>query len=241
MDEGLFIASSVDVRLAETLLSQLSHELRNALIPAEKISTMLRQARASAAGSSRMGVNQRFAAVLLGDLDKTPSVAVAHGGCFRGFAQRAATIDMHSPKIVIIEFNPTISKTIEFIQAKDMRIGQGSSLLSTDKLAKSKGYELVSVTRNNAIFVDRRFFDLFGIKDNSVNRMMVDESMITHIFCGYDGTVFVRGYGRSPWHQIPYKESKMQLLPRWAIKRYGDKNPIRRKLGKLCRRWRKEK
>lgn len=150
-------------------------------------------------------------------------------------------VKKYRPKVVVIEFNPTIPKTVEFIQNKDMRIGQGSSLLSIDKLAKSKGYELVSVTKNNAIFVDKNYFDLFGIEDNSVGTMMTDESMITHIFCGYDGTVFIRGYGKSPWHQIPYKESKMQLLPGWAIKRYGDKNPIRKKLGKLCRRWLKEK
>ena len=151
------------------------------------------------------------------------------------------TIKQYRPKVVIIEFNPTIPKAVEFIQAKDMRIGQGSSLLSIDKLAKSKSYELVSATLINAIFVQDKFYDLFGIKDNSVETMMTDESMITHIFCGYDGTVFVRGYGKSPWHQIPYKESKMQLLPKWAIKSYGDNNPLRRKLGKFCRRLLKDK
>lgn len=147
----------------------------------------------------------------------------------------------YNPKVVIIEFNPTIPKSVEFVQPKDMRIGQGSSLLAINKLAKTKGYELIAVTLNNAIYVQKKYFGLFEIEDNSVEIMMTDESMMTYIFCGYDGTVFIRGYGKSPWHQIPYKESKMQLLPKWAIKRYGDRNFIRRKLGKFYRRLLKER
>lgn len=150
-------------------------------------------------------------------------------------------VEEYSPKVVVIEFNPTISKKVEFIQAKDMRVGQGSSLLAINNLAKTKGYELVAVTLTNAIFVLTKFYSLFDIDDNSVETMMTDESMMTYIFCGYDGSVFIRGYGKSPWHQIPYKESKMQLLPKWAIKRYGDKNFIRRRLGKFCRRFLAEK
>ncbi len=99
----------------------------------------------------------------------------------------------YKPKVVVIEFNPTIPKTVEFIQPRDVHVTQGSSLLSINKLAKSKGYELVSTTKTNAFFVDSKYFSLFGIRDNSVGTMMTDESLITHIFCGYDGTVFIRG------------------------------------------------
>jgi len=60
----------------------------------------------------------------------------------------------YKPKFVIIEYNPTIPNEIEFVQVCDMNISQGSSILSIDKLAKSKGYEPVAVTDTNAIFVD---------------------------------------------------------------------------------------
>lgn len=146
----------------------------------------------------------------------------------------------YKPKVVVIEFNPTISKEVEFVQPQDMRITQGSSLLSISKLAKSKGYELVSTTKTNAFFVDSKYFSLFGIRDNSVGTMMTDESLITHIFCGYDGTVFVRGCGIMPWQTITYKESRVQQLPRWARKTVGDRNIIRRKAGKYFRRLRKK-
>ena len=147
----------------------------------------------------------------------------------------------YKPKVVIIEFNPTIPKKVEFVQARDIKITQGSSLLSINKLAKSKGYELVCTTKTNAFFVDSQYFNLFGIRDNSVETMMTDESLITHIFCGYDGTVFIRGYGIMPWQTVAYKESRVQQLPKWARKVAGDSNIIRRKLGKWFRRFRKKK
>ncbi len=142
----------------------------------------------------------------------------------------------YKPKIVVIEFNPTISPEVEFVQPADFKITQGSSLLSINKLAKSKGYELVAATTTNAIFVDSKYFALFGIEDNSVDTMMIDKSFITHLFCGYDGTVFIRGCGLLPWQQIKYKESRLQQLPKWARKVVGDRNIIRKKLGKHFRR-----
>jgi hypothetical protein len=146
----------------------------------------------------------------------------------------------YKAKIVVIEFNPTIPKTVEFVQARDLRVTQGSSLLSISKLAKLKGYELVSTTKTNAIFVDSKYFGLFGVRDNSVEVMATDNSLDTYIFCGYDGTVFIRGYGKSPWHLIPLKESEMQILPTWARKHVGDRNIVKRNLGKLFRRLRKK-
>ena len=146
----------------------------------------------------------------------------------------------YKPKIVVIEFNPTIPPTVEFIQSADKRLMHGSSLLSITKLANSKGYELVCATTTNAIYVDEKYFKLFGIKDNSVGTMMTDQSGITHIFSGYDGTVFIRGCGTIPWQGIDYKESRVQQIPRWATKRVGDRNILRRKMGKLFRRLRKK-
>ncbi|MBW2645904.1 MAG: FkbM family methyltransferase [Deltaproteobacteria bacterium] len=151
------------------------------------------------------------------------------------------TVQNYKPKVVLIEFNPTIPKTVEFVQPPDPRLSQGSSLLSITQLGKSKGYELVCTTHANAVFVHAKFFDLFGIKDNSAEKMMTDDSMVTHIFCGFDGTVFIRGCGIIPWQGIAYEESKVQQLPKWARKVVGDRNILRRKIGKLYRRFYKKK
>jgi len=145
----------------------------------------------------------------------------------------------YKPKIVVIEFNPTIPKNVEFVQPRDVRVTQGSSLLSISKLGKEKGYELVAATTANAIFVDGEHFPSFGIADNSPAVMMTDESLVTHIFCGFDGTVFLRGCRMMPWQSIRMSESRVQHLPRWARKRVGDKNFLRSKAGKIFRRLRK--
>lgn len=133
-------------------------------------------------------------------------------------------VQNYKPKVVVIEYNPTISNKVNFVQEPEIGINQGSSLLATDKLAKRKGYELVAVTKTNAIFVDSKYFGLFGIKNNHVDVMRTNESSVTYIFNGFDGTVFIRGYGKLAWHGIPYRESKIQPLPKWLRgypKNYG--------------------
>ena len=44
----------------------------------------------------------------------------------------------------MVEFNPTIPADVEFVQPRDIKINQGSSLLSLTKLGQEKGYELVA-------------------------------------------------------------------------------------------------
>lgn len=144
-------------------------------------------------------------------------------------------VNRYKPKVVIIEFNSTIPKTIEFVQPRDMRINQGSSLLSITKLGKEKGYELVAVVRGNAIFVNSKYFSLFGIEDNSVDVMQIHDS-ITYIFNGYDGTVFVRGSCKLGGHAgILYRESKMQLIPKWLRKYPKNYSKIERIFAKFYR------
>lgn len=139
------------------------------------------------------------------------------------------------PKIVVIEYNPTVPSAVEFVQARDMHVTQGSSLLSIDRLAKSKGYELVAVTHSNAIFVDAKYFNLFGIEDNRVATMRSDESSVTYIFNGYDGTVFIRGCGELGWHGIPYRPSRMQPLPKCLREYPKNYGKVKRALAKLYR------
>lgn len=124
-----------------------------------------------------------------------------------------------SPKVVCIEFNHTIPNEVDFVQEADPRINQGSSLSALVRLGKTKGYELVSVLGVNAFFVKSEYFDFLEIADNGIESLWVDRSGITHIFVGYDGTIFLRGNARIPWHcRIPMRTSKLQILPKWLRK-----------------------
>jgi hypothetical protein len=150
-------------------------------------------------------------------------------------------VTRYRPKVVVIEYNPTIPSPVEFVQPADMSVNQGTSMLSMTLLARDKGYELVSATTHNCLFVTKELFPLFGIADNSVAAIRPDESLVTYIFNGFDGTVFVRGYGKLEWHKVPYLESRLQQMPRW-LRRFPDTyGPFMRVIAKHYRTLKKRR
>ncbi|KDO31467.1 hypothetical protein SPRG_04082 [Saprolegnia parasitica CBS 223.65] len=118
----------------------------------------------------------------------------------------------YAPKVVVIEFNPTIPNNVVFIQDKDMSVYQGSSLAALIELGKTKGYELVSTTTFNGVFVQRELYDLFGIADNAIDKMH-DVSMGTEFFQLYDGTLKITGVKKLLWKKQPILEKDLQVLP----------------------------
>ncbi|PKN29501.1 MAG: hypothetical protein CVU64_07840 [Deltaproteobacteria bacterium HGW-Deltaproteobacteria-21] len=135
-------------------------------------------------------------------------------------------ISKYRPKTICVEFNPTIPTEVEFVQSADPSVSQGAGLLPLVKLGKEKGYELVSVLSWNAFFVDAKYYPLFEITDNRPETLRKDLSRITHLFSGYDGTIFLHGYKRLHWHDLRIKESKIQQLPGFLRKYPGNYNLI---------------
>jgi hypothetical protein len=123
------------------------------------------------------------------------------------------SVRRYRPKVVVIEFNPSIPHNISFVQPRDMKVQQGSSLLALNELAKAKGYALVCVTELNAIFVRAEFFPAFDIVDNSLDSLHKDTQYLTQVFQLYDGTLVWHGCKRLLWHGVPIKDDRMQVLP----------------------------
>lgn len=121
----------------------------------------------------------------------------------------------YAPKMVCIEFNPTIPTEIQFVQTPDPSVSHGASLSSLVELGRSKDYELVSVLPFNAFFVRKEFFPFFRIDDNRPELLRKNLEKITYLFFGYDGTVFLRGNTKSPWHDMELRKSKVQILPKF--------------------------
>ncbi len=103
------------------------------------------------------------------------------------------SMGIFNPKVVCIEYNPSIPTEVEFIQPADVNLNQGSSLRSIVDLGKQKGYELVCVTKYNAIFVREEYYRLFEISDNDPFKLRMGTSQVMYIFPGYDGHIFLRG------------------------------------------------
>lgn len=131
-------------------------------------------------------------------------------------------VEKYQPKVVVIEFNPTIPTEVKFVQPADPYINQGASLLSLVELGKEKGYELVCVLPWNAFFVKKQYYPLFKMETNDPQVLRTDLSGITYLFVGYDGKVLLRGACKLPWHHgVKFKESNFQILPRF-LRRYPE-------------------
>jgi hypothetical protein len=96
-------------------------------------------------------------------------------------------VQEYRPKVVCIEFNPTIPTEVDFVQERDPTTSQGCSLKALYRLAKERGYQAVCVLPWNAVFVDA----------NS----------------GYDGSIHFQGAKKLPWHGIPLDESSIKAYP----------------------------
>lgn len=120
----------------------------------------------------------------------------------------------YRPKIMIVEFNPTIPNDVSFIQPRDMKVFHGSSLKALVDLAKEKGYELIATNEFNAFFVLKELFPKFGISENSIDAIHTQRQYETKLFQLYDGTLCISGYDKLLWHKIPISQEKLQVLPR---------------------------
>ncbi len=94
----------------------------------------------------------------------------------------------YRPRLVVIEFNNAISGDVLYIQDRDPNIFQGCSLRALVELGKRRGYELATVMRGNAFFVQAEDFPALGIEDNSVDAMFLS-ARDARMFLLYDGTI----------------------------------------------------
>lgn len=134
----------------------------------------------------------------------------------------------YRPKLVCIEFNPTIATEVNFVQQADPAACHGASLAALTELGKEKGYELIAVLEWNAFFVRSEFLPLFRIADNSPAALRRSSERVTHIFVGFDGRVFLRGGRQLLWHSMPLSESRVQHLPWWLRRHPNHYNLLQR-------------
>jgi hypothetical protein len=142
----------------------------------------------------------------------------------------------YRPRVVVIEFNPTIDDDVDYVQPRSMPVQRGCSALALTRLGAAKGYQPVAITTNNVIFVDAAYFPLFRIEDNSVRALRTDRSLVTHIFYGYDGTVLTSGNDVIPWHQVRLSRGRLQHLPAWLRAFPDNYNPLQRLAYRVLRR-----
>jgi hypothetical protein len=136
----------------------------------------------------------------------------------------------YRPRIVVIEFNPSIPIDIEFIQPAEATVHQGSSLAAIARLGKEKGYELVATSDVNAFFVVDELYPAFGIQDNSLAAIRTDRSYETRVFQLFDGTLCWEGCTELLWHGVKF--SQPQVVPRSLRWLPGTEPTLARRVGR---------
>jgi len=125
-----------------------------------------------------------------------------------------------SPRLVVVEFNPSVPNDIIFIQDDDPAVNQGSSLLALIELGKKKGYELVATTEWNGFFVPTDLFPVFDIEDNDIDAMHDPAHFESRLFQCYDGTMVLAGCKHLLWSNVNIAQEDIQVLPT-SLRKFG--------------------
>lgn len=145
-------------------------------------------------------------------------------------------LERYRPTVVMIEFNATIPKGVDFVQPANHRLNWSSSVDSIETLAHTKGYGLAACSAYNAFFVDGGAALAGEIALGSSHDLRTHRP--TSIFFGMDGTVFIDGAGSLPSHGIPISLKRLQQMPRFLRRHPDSYGRISWRLFRLYRWWR---
>ena len=95
------------------------------------------------------------------------------------------------PRILIIEYNPTIPPHIELIQEEGEFFGCSAKAMV--RLAFYKGYILTYITKSNLIFVRKDLFERVGIAEEKLDAKSFPNDTLTYVISSYDGTPMIVG------------------------------------------------
>ena len=117
------------------------------------------------------------------------------------------SLKIYKPKVICIEFNPTIPNEVYFVQKNNASINQGSSAKALIELASKKKYFAVCSTKTNLFFVHEDFKkNVIGDVALSIDDIINDNNVKNFIFYGYDGSIFTSKQIRLPWHNFFVKD-----------------------------------
>lgn len=148
-----------------------------------------------------------------------------------------SAVEVYRPRVVVVEFNPTIPNGVVFVQPADPKVNQGCSIDALADLGRRKGYTLVAATEFNAFFVEDGCVPQIGVSDTTVSALRTDQSWQTSIFFGYDGRAFLAGSRGLFWHGVPVPE-RIHVVPRVFEGFPGTFGPVRQRALHGWRLWR---
>ena len=129
------------------------------------------------------------------------------------------SIENYRPKIVVIEFNPTIPNCVSYVQPPEFSLRQGNSARAIDDLAREKNYVLVAATLVNLIYVENAFADaVLGAERPDLTDLRDEEGKVSYVFSGYNGEIICTGPVQLFWHGMQITPRRLQMLSRFLHK-----------------------
>jgi len=121
------------------------------------------------------------------------------------------------PKVICIEFNPTIPHDVIYIPPQDDTIRHGCSITAIVELASSSNYQLVESTCYNVFLVRTDIFHQYIRPIVPFYPITVEQihevTMGTNIYQLYNGTLKLNGCTKLLWHDNkPIVEENIQVL-----------------------------
>ena len=135
------------------------------------------------------------------------------------------SLKLFRPKIVIIEYNPSIPADVNYSQDDNFELKIGNSALSISLFANNVNYGLVGITDTNLIFVDSKYLEGLKVELQVYSDKSIPNRNPVYLFTGYDGSVQLSGTFNMPWHDLVIDPSNLQVLPRYIRKFPDDYNP----------------
>jgi hypothetical protein len=136
------------------------------------------------------------------------------------------SLQYYKPKLICIEYNPSIPNDEDYIQKRDFTISRGSSAKSIVNLATEKKYHLISTTYSNLFFIHSDYYYLFNELNNKLNNLRDDNSIRIYAYVGYDGTIIYSKPLKLIWHNFIVEKDELQIIPSIIRKHPPDYNLI---------------
>lgn len=149
------------------------------------------------------------------------------------------SMSLFSPKVICIEFNPTIPNAVDFVQARNFAVKQGSSARAIVRLAEQKSYSLVATTHCNLIFVSDHLKNFVVASEQTIESLNPSGNEGTYVFVGYDGTVLSNKESLNlVWHGLTVPLAELQVLPGLLRVFSSDYGIVRRTGFRVVKLWR---
>lgn len=123
------------------------------------------------------------------------------------------TMHEYRPRIIVIEYNPSIPNEIILINPYSEDIFTGSSAAALVELGRKKGYSLIAVTQTNLIFIVDEEFEKLEIWDNSLQTLRpIDRLSDGKFFQTYNKKIIISGFNAYIWSGENFSDSENEFI-----------------------------